>query len=98
MERLTNSTNDLSEVELVSNDDKLAGNPFKSLKQDIQLLMSRLEQPPRNATGIFDIRFTGYLYRKRHNDTWKKYYCELDADQLNFYSSSDVSLYIIAIL
>jgi hypothetical protein len=94
MERLvTNSSNDHSEVELVSKEDeRLFGrNPFKALKQDIQQLMDRLEKPPRNATGVFDVRFTGYLYRKRHNDTWKKYYCELDADQLCFYSSSDVS-------
>lgn len=93
MERLvTNSTNDQSEVELVSREDeKLGRNPFKALKQDIQLLMAKLEQPPKYSTGVYDVRFTGYLYRKRHNDTWKKYYCELDADQLCFYSSSDVS-------
>lgn len=97
MERLvTNSTNDYSDVELVSKEDeKLGRNPFKALKQDIQQLMERLEKPPTNATGIFDIRFTGYLYRKRHNDTWKKYYCELDADQLCFYSSSDVSRFSV---
>lgn len=29
------------------------------------------------------------MLRKRHNDSWKKYWCELDGDQLSFFSNPE---------
>jgi hypothetical protein len=65
-------------------------NPNKAIEADIQLLLNRLEKSPKEGTAVYEIKKSGWVFRKRQNASWKKYWAVLDGDQLSFFSSDDV--------
>jgi hypothetical protein len=69
--------------------------PLKAIKSDIQLLLQLFEKAPKSGLDVYDIRKTGWLFRKRSNSTWKKYWAVLDGDQLSFYSNSEVNFFLL---
>jgi hypothetical protein len=68
--------------------------PLKAIKSDIQLLLQLFEKAPKSGIDVYDIRKTGWIFKKRHNASWKKYWAVLDGDQLSFYSNPEVHFFL----
>ncbi len=64
---------------------------LKSIKRDTRDLLRLLESSTSPTVGIIDVSHSGWVYRKKLNGEWKKYFCHLDGNQLYFFDHPGVS-------
>ena len=77
-------------------DNNRLGNPnpnLRSLKRDTRDLLRLLESTaPPSTLGLVDVSNSGWVYRKKLNGEWKKYFCNLDGNLLYFFDHPGVSI------
>lgn len=64
---------------------------LKSIKRDTRDLLRLLETSTSPSVGIIDVSHSGWVFRKKLNGEWKKFFCNLDGNQLFFYDHPGVS-------
>jgi len=72
--------------------DKTVRERLKDIKGDINLLIARLDSPPKKLRDLSSIYHEGWLFMTKSGKLhWKKYFVRLTGDVLNFYAGPSVT-------